>query len=407
MNARFTVVIATALVVGCACAQTGPFGRGEPWVRRVIDASSSGADGVKLADTNGDGLPDIVTGWEEGGITRVYRHPGFAQVREPWPAVTVGLSPDAEDAVFVDLDGDGALDVVSCCEGNTKAMFVYWAPKDPEKYLDPSAWKTELLPASKDVMRWMFCVPAQVDGKHGVDLIAAGKDEDAQVGWFETPANPRTLDEWRWHPICRAGWVMSLVTIDMDNDGDDDVLLSDRFGELQGVRWLENPGGGARQSGLWRSHWVGAQGQQVMFLTVATLAQSGQRGILVAAKERVLLWFPQPAGEESRIVFPEQTGTAKAVAAGDMDYDGRTDLVFTCEHARDVSGVLWLASSETGWMPREISGSEGAKYDLVELLDLDGDGDLDVLTCEEAEGLGVIWYENPLRQPVSEKKEQP
>ena len=29
------------------------------------------------------------------------------------------------------------------------------------------------------------------------------------------------------------------------------------------------------------------------------------------------------------------------------------------------------------------------------LADLDGDGDLDVLTCEEVGNLGVIWYENP------------
>jgi hypothetical protein len=38
----------------------------------------------------------------------------------------------------------------------------------------------------------------------------------------------------------------------------------------------------------------------------------------------------------------------------------------------------------------------------MELLDLDGDGDLDVLTCEEnygpdSQGLGVIWYENPIK----------
>ncbi len=45
--------------------------RGAPWRLNVIDDSSRGADGVKLADVNGDGLPDIATGWEEGGITRV------------------------------------------------------------------------------------------------------------------------------------------------------------------------------------------------------------------------------------------------------------------------------------------------------------------------------------------------
>ena len=45
----------------------------------------------------------------------------------------------------------------------------------------------------------------------------------------------------------------------------------------------------------------------------------------------------------------------------------------------------------------EISGGAGIKFDLVELVDLDGDEDLDVLTCEESANLGVIWYENPLR----------
>ena len=46
----------------------------------------------------------------------------------------------------------------------------------------------------------------------------------------------------------------------------------------------------------------------------------------------------------------------------------------------------------------DISGAPGIKFDLVRLLDLDGDGDLDVLTNEEQEartGLGVMWYENP------------
>jgi hypothetical protein len=46
-----------------------------------------------------------------------------------------------------------------------------------------------------------------------------------------------------------------------------------------------------------------------------------------------------------------------------------------------------------------IADPLGIKYDLVHLLDLDGDGDLDVLTNEEKQdehGLGVFWYENPL-----------
>ena len=90
--------------------------RGHPWTRHVIDDSSKGADGVRLQDVNGDGRPDCVTGWEEGGLTRVYLHPGAAAVCNRWPAVTVGKTPSVEDAVRVDLDGDGRTDVVSSCE---------------------------------------------------------------------------------------------------------------------------------------------------------------------------------------------------------------------------------------------------------------------------------------------------
>src|SRR5512140_1594282 len=64
--------------------------RGIQWARHVIDNSSQGADGIRLADVNGDGLLDIATGWEEGGFGRAYINPGFAASRNHWPYVTVG-----------------------------------------------------------------------------------------------------------------------------------------------------------------------------------------------------------------------------------------------------------------------------------------------------------------------------
>jgi hypothetical protein len=69
-----------------------------------------------MADLNGDSLPDIVTGWEEGGVVRVYLNPGPARAKQPWPAVTAGEVGSVEDAVLVDLDGDGDLDVATCEE---------------------------------------------------------------------------------------------------------------------------------------------------------------------------------------------------------------------------------------------------------------------------------------------------
>lgn len=51
----------------------------------------------------------------------------------------------------------------------------------------------------------------------------------------------------------------------------------------------------------------------------------------------------------------------------------------------------------SGWVDHAISDARGRKFDRVEMLDVDGDGDLDVISCEEVHDFRVFWYENPTR----------
>ncbi|MFT7161988.1 MAG: hypothetical protein ACI9GZ_003175, partial [Bacteroidia bacterium] len=219
------------------------------WKHHIIDNSSSGADGVKLADINNDGLLDITTGWEEGGLTKLYLHPGVSKVNDKWPSVVVGNTPKVEDAVFADMNRDGRLDIVSCTEKGSEKIFVHLSPK--KDFLNPDNWKQYVLPTSDSVMQWMFAEPLQVDGKYGVDLIAAGKNSKGKLGWFEAPKKKNDIDGWQWHEISTMGWVMSVILRDMDGDGDIDIIVTDRRARLQGCRWLENPGVGAQKRKEW------------------------------------------------------------------------------------------------------------------------------------------------------------
>jgi len=376
-----------------------------PWVCHIIDDSSRGADGVRLADINGDGLPDIATGWEEGGISRAYINPGPDRAKGKWPAVTVGATRSVEDAVFVDLDRDGAMDMVCCCEGSTQTMYVHWGPADQSRRTSPDAWRREAIPPTQGFMQWMFACPMQIDGDNGVDLVVGGKGQNAWIGWLQSPADPRDLSAWKWRPMSRAGWVMSIIPSDMDADGDVDIVLTDRRRERRGCRWLENPGVGTAQRKRWPSHFIGGQDVEVMFMTISDLDQDGLQDVLVAAKEAQVLYLRRldKSGTrwvELRIPFPEGMGSAKGIAVADLDSDGHLDIVLSCENADPPkSGIKWLSYEdsplEANWRGHEISGPAGIKFDLLELLDLDGDGDPDVLACEEAQNLGVIWYENP------------
>ena len=404
MLARFTII---ALFAAAGCGNDGP-----GWARHTIDDSSFGADGVRLADVNGDGRLDITSPWEEGGEIRVYFHPGESGLRERWPAVTVGRVGDPEDSFFVDLDGDGAVDVVSSCEGKTRSMYVHWAPKNRAALADPAAWHTEELPAAAAEARWMYAFAMQVDSKRGVDLVAGSKAGGGGIGWFEAPENPRDLAAWRWHPLYESGWVMTLRPHDVDFDGDLDIVATDRRGSGRGALWLERPDD---VSGPWPEHRIGPVDKyEAMHNAIADLDQDGLDDVIAPARGGPIVFHRRvskspPTWETQEIEMPPNSGVGKAVQVADVDLDGSQDLIVSCARAGEgKSGLFWMSKEGPSWSTTSISGPEGFIFDLIQLTDLDGDGDLDVVTLEQNDPeygrqkiagleLGVIWYENPAR----------
>lgn len=392
-------------IMGLACLVAQVVSAAEPWSRHVIDDASRGADGVRLADVNRDGRLDIVTGWEEGGVVRVCFQPRRDRLRDPWPGVSVGSAKSVEDAVAVDLDGDGNLDVVSCCEGKTKTIFVHWAP-EPSHVQAAESWVTQPIPASIGKQQWMFCLPLQVDGSHGPDLIVGSKGTHAAVGWWQAPKNPRQLSGWKYHRLIDAGWIMSLIAADMNGDGVRDILFSDRRGSTRGVKWLQIPKEPSSAHD-WKLHTIGAVDREVMFLGLGDLDDDRVPEVVATTRNRVLDIFHRRANNAThweRFVTPLPFGLvhSKSVAIGDFDLDGRTDLVTTNRSVPLDSAAVALmrypgAPFAGSWRSTDLGGPAGSKFDLIEPLDLDNDGDLDLITCEEVSNLGVIWYENPAR----------
>jgi len=400
---------ALLLLVGCLCSGLLT-GLAKPWKRHTIDSSSKaagklGADGVRLADVNGDGLLDITTGWEQGGAIVVYQNPGPAKARAAWPSVTVGRVVSPEDAMFIDLDNDGNLDVVSSCEGSARTMYIHWAPPKRGDYWNPSAWRTEAIPATKGKQLWMFAAPARLDCRGAAELFVSSKGGNASIGFLvrkDPDSLARDAGGFEYVKLRSAGWIMSLEPLDMDGDGDTDLIYSDRRGANRGVGWLENPGSATiRKPTTWKDHLLGGQGKEVMFLDAADLDGDDDTDIVCTTRSQQLLIFKKADTKWDFDTLPNPYGLphGKAVAIGDVNRDGRPDLVHTTNTGgnRKAPGVSWLEQAKSKWEVHNIGGSVGVKFDLIELVDLDKDGDLDAITCEESDNLGVFWYENPLK----------
>lgn len=378
-----------ALLLAAILANLSPAAAQAPadWPRHAIDQSYRGADGVRLGDFNGDGKLDLVTGWEESGLVRLYLNPGPERARHAWPAVIVGRADSPEDAVPVDLDLDGHLDVLSCHEGRVEQVIVHWNDRSrtAQRLLEPSYWRSEPIEALAG-QKWMFALP--IGRLNGRTMVVVGsKGKDASITLLLGPvAGSRDLNDVRATRLRDAGWIMSLRSLDMDDDGDPDVVFSDRKGAARGIGWLENPGA-AGQS--WAEHSIGGEDHEVLFLA----AQRDR--ILAATRQGKWLEYVR-RGERDWVeqVHPNPKDVPWGKAIEPLG-DARVVMTANTNHAKDarVPGI-WLRQHDS-WNP--IDPTPRVKFDRLERIDLDGDGDLDLVTCEERQNLGVVWYENPGR----------
>ena len=289
---------------------------------------------------------------------------------------------------------------------------------------------------------------ADMDGDGTPDLLVGAKEFDnptlgfASLGYY-TSSNPRSESSWTYHEILRTGWTMQMLPSDVDDDGDMDVVYSDRDPidvpaldrSGMGVRWLENPGDGTTN---FEEHTItpptgGGEGERYHKWFSLT-DWDGDSDIDVvdcrsdagATPEELSIW--RNSGDwitwtEMSVPYPADVGMCVHATVADIDGDGNEDdLGITFAMAGDgdpstpdsLSGLVWLENSGTPtsptWTTHEIGGTAaGIKYDNLVWADIDGDTDLDAVTSEQHEdptppfglntGLGVIWYENPRLQP--------
>lgn len=363
------------------------------WKRHTIDAQFRGADGVRLADVDGDGRQDVVTPWEEGGRVTVALDRGY-DADPRWEIDVVGREKSVEDAVAVDLDGDGGLEVVAAAEGNALVLKVF------KRNSAGDWWNDFNLGDSRGGEKYMFALPWETTKGH--DLVVGGKDEGATISvWRPSGAGRTDFSQWTSEKLRDVGWTMSLIQTDMNGDGHADLLFSDRKGPHRGIYWLLGDADGLTTN----ENLVAGPIHEIMFLTIDDVDQDGDVDIVAAAKDAGLLIFERRDMEGSAwhvnvIPLPESAGSAKGVGLNHLG--NAVEIFVSCEHSKNRCSIVRMewpqALNVTVEQPTTVdcpAGTVGAKFDLIEMVDMDGDGDLDLLTCEERENLGVVWYERP------------
>lgn len=341
-----------------------PDGQYISWVEHIIDAEDvngglpiRGGDGLALGDLDGDGYEDIVTAQEDSNHIRIAFGTGDPH---RWHLMTLAEGAAAgavEDVTLGDLNGDGWLDIVAACED---AHLIYF--ENPGIDHRAASWPALIPNLAKGRGSWLRVFAADITGDGRLDLTAANKgapdivrpeagDPDNGATSLMTFAGPPLESSaWREQVLFQEGIPNNALPVDIDGDGDLDVLGAKRVrNQLVLIENLGLDEAGAVQS-------------QAHILTLAPA-------------------FEAPASWQG-------LANAFQAEAADLNGDGRLDLVVNViERSDDASaltaGLAWLEQPETldgPWRVHRIGETLPDWVIGIHLADIDGDGDLDAVT---------------------------
>lgn len=367
----------------------------DQWQRHVIDPEKPWRSVfVAPADLDGDSKRDIVTGgwW--------YKNPGNPDWR--WKRNDIG-SPLNNMAAIYDFDADGDLDVLGTegKDAEANANFV-WARNNGDGTF---TLFNNIPKAEGDFLQGVAVAPFENLGPVEVALSWHASGYGVQV--LTIPPKP-DRDRWTWRRLSRTSQDEQLSVGDIDRDGALDLLL--------GTQWLCNgcPQYSQRARALdqwFGTHWLRWWGQTLHNTSDSPdrnrLADINGDGLLdaIVGFEAIsipgkLVWYEQPNGAATEPWKEHLIATVvgpMSVDVADMDGDGDIDVVVG-EHnlKKPESAKLYVFENVDGkgaaWTPHVVhTGDE--HHDGAVTVDIDHDGDLDIISI----GWGhsqVLLYEN-------------
>jgi len=235
--------------------------------------------------------------------------------------------------------------------------------------------------------------PADLDGDGDMDILAAYYYAN-KIAWLENRDGLGTFSS--EHGITtEAEGARCVYAADLDGDGDLDVLSASEYDDK--VAWYENVDG----SGTFGpQRLINTTGDWIGTVFPADLDGDGDMDVISASRhDGNITWYKNTDSEG--LFGPAQKITTevysvRSICTADLDNDGDVDLLSASEYDKKIA---WYENYNTRipFGPQQVISLFADGAQCVGAADLDGDGDMDVLTASE-EDARITWYENLIIQ---------
>ena len=282
----------------------------------------------------------------------------------------------------VDLDSDGDIDVLSSSiEDDTISWY---------ENLDGMGNFGDKQIIATNTHNILSVFGSDIDNDGDVDILAASSGEDT-ISWYE---NVDGMGTFGIQQVISSNveFALAVYAADIDGDGDNDVLSAS--GGDDKIAWYENVNG------------LGSFGAQQIITTEALFAQDvfpsdidndGDLDVFSASRnDDKLAWYENIDGLGNfgtQQVIDSNASFAKSIRTGDIDGDGDLDIV-SC--ASGGSGNISWYENTNGL--GDFGVEQVVVYNTVlptsvNAVDLDGDNDTDIITGSEGNS-PLVWLEN-------------
>jgi len=231
---------------------------------------------------------------------------------------------------------------------------------------------------------------ADLDGDGDMDVLSASIDDD-KIAWYENTDGKGTFSDQKiLNSQADAAW--SVFAADIDGDGDEDVLSAQWIGDK--ITWYENTDGLGNFSAS--NAITNDPAGITAFVRAADLDGDGDMDVLSASLQNdEVVWYNNTDGLgtfSAKNLIDTQSDGSYTLDVADLDGDGDMDVMSASVNADQVA---WYENTDGlgTFSAAKIITTQADGANFVQAADIDGDGDLDVLSTSEVDDK-VAWYKN-------------